>query len=73
MGTFIGVIVVIALFCAYSYFAYRISFRFRPLNKAFEELEKQRRELDSARTTEIEKEPSQDPEEKSDDMPQTRD
>lgn len=71
MGTFIGVIVVIALFCAYSYFAYRISFR--PLNKALEELEKQRRELDSARTTEIEKEPSEDPEEKSDDMPQTRD
>lgn len=71
MGSFIGVIVVIALFCAYSYFAYRISFR--PLNKALEELEKQRRELDSARTTEIEKEPSQDPEEKSDDMPQTRD
>lgn len=71
MGTFIGVIVVIALFCAYSYFAYRISFR--PLNKALEELEKQRRELDSARTTEIEKEPSKDPEEKSDDMPQTRD
>lgn len=62
---------VIALFCAYSYFAYRISFR--PLNKALEELEKQRRELDSARTTEIEKEPSEDPEEKSDDMPQTRD
>ena len=71
MGSFIGVIVVIALFCAYSYFAYRISFR--PLNKALEELEKQRRELDSARTTEIEKEPSEDPEEKSDDMPQTRD
>lgn len=71
MGTFIGVIVVIALFCAYSYFAYRISFR--PLNKALEELEKQRRELDSARTTEIEKEPSEDPEEKSDDMHQTRD
>lgn len=71
MGTFIGVIVVIALFCAYSYFAYRISFR--PLNKALEELEKQRRDLDSARTTEIEKEPSEDPEEKSDDMPQTRD
>ncbi len=71
MGTFIGVIVVIALFCAYSYFAYRISFR--PLNKALEELEKQKQELDSARTTEIEREPSEDPEEKSDDMPQTRD
>ena len=40
MGSFIGVIVVIALFCAYSYFAYRISFR--PLNKALEELEKQK-------------------------------
>lgn len=71
MGTFIGVIVGIALFCAYSYFAYRISFR--PLNKALEELEKQKQELDSARTTEIEREPSEDPEEKSDDMPQTRD
>lgn len=71
MGTFIGVIVVIALFCAYSYFAYRISFR--PLNKALEELEKQKQDLDSARTTEIKKEPSKDPEEKSDDMPQTRD
>lgn len=68
MGSFIG---VIALFCAYSYFAYRISFR--PLNKALEELEKQKQDLDSARTTEIEKEPLKDPEEKSDDMPQTRD
>lgn len=71
MGTFIGVIVVIALFCAYSYFAYRISFR--PLNKALEELEKQRRELDSARTAEMEKEQQRDLEEKSDDMPQARD
>lgn len=71
MGTFIGVIVVIALFYAYSYFAYRISFR--PLNKALEELEKQKQELDSARTTEIEREPPKDLEEKSDDMPQSRD
>lgn len=42
MGTFIGIIVVIALFCAFSYFAFWISFR--PLNKAREEIEKQKQE-----------------------------
>ena len=62
---------VIALFCAYSYFAYRISFR--PLNKALEELEKQKQDIESALTTVIVKVPSKDTDEKSDDMPQTRD
>lgn len=48
MGIFVGIIVVIALFCAFGFFAFRISFR--PLNKALEE--KQKRESAVTQTAE---------------------